>query len=98
MFFTHARETISYHYERDPADPRIEHALTLEVDAYGNVLKSLADRLRPPSRLAAARRSADRDRQTTTLITYTENAFTNAVDEPTTTTARRCRPRRGPTS
>ncbi len=33
VFFTHAREAISYHYERNPADPRIQHALTLEVDA-----------------------------------------------------------------
>src|SRR5262249_22302279 len=32
VFFTHAREAISYHYERNPADPRIQHALTLEVD------------------------------------------------------------------
>ena len=32
----------SYHYERNPADPRIRHALTLEVDPYGNVLRSLA--------------------------------------------------------
>ena len=42
VFFTHAREAISYHYERNPADPRIQHALTLEVDAFGNVLKQAA--------------------------------------------------------
>ena len=36
------REAISYHYERNPADPRISHALTLEVDEFGNVLKSAA--------------------------------------------------------
>ena len=42
VFFTHAREAISYHYERNPADPRVEHALTLEVDDFGNVLKSVA--------------------------------------------------------
>ena len=23
VFFTHAREALSYHYERNPADPRI---------------------------------------------------------------------------
>ena len=32
VFFTHAREAINYHYERNPADPRVSHALTLEVD------------------------------------------------------------------
>ena len=42
VFFTHAREAISYHYERNPTDPRIQHALTLEVDDYGNVLKQAA--------------------------------------------------------
>src|SRR5262249_17789682 len=42
VFLTHAREAINYHYERDPADPRIGHALTLEVDEFGNVLKAAA--------------------------------------------------------
>jgi RHS repeat-associated protein len=42
VFFTHPHEAISYHYERNPADPRVSHALTLEVDQYGNVLKSAA--------------------------------------------------------
>jgi RHS repeat-associated protein len=80
VFFTHPRETLTYHYERDPAEPRIGHTLTLEVDRYGNVLRSLA--------IGYGRESSplptqwDRDRQTTTLITYTENAFTNAVDDP----------------
>jgi hypothetical protein len=48
VFFSHAREAISFHYERNPADPRIQHALTLEVDAYGNVLKEAANRVRTP--------------------------------------------------
>ena len=42
MFFVHPRETITFHYERDPADPRIAHQLTLAVDAFGNVLRSAA--------------------------------------------------------
>ena len=42
VFFTHPREALSYHYERNPDDPRIGHALTLEVDKHGNVLKSVA--------------------------------------------------------
>jgi RHS repeat-associated protein len=80
VFLSHARETLTYHYERDPDEPRIGHALTLEVDLYGHVLRSLS--------IGYGRRSSplatqgDRDRQTTTLITYTENAFTNAVDDP----------------
>lgn len=42
VFFTHPREAISHHSERNPYDPRITHALTLEVDSYGNVLKEAA--------------------------------------------------------
>lgn len=42
VFFAHPRETIDYHYERNPADPRVSHALTLETDEFGNVLKSAA--------------------------------------------------------
>jgi hypothetical protein len=34
VFFTHAREAVTYHYERNPSDPRIQHAMTLEVDDY----------------------------------------------------------------
>ncbi|CUU56570.1 RHS repeat-associated core domain-containing protein [Parafrankia irregularis] len=80
VFLTHAREALSYHYERDPADPRIQHTLTLEVDDVGNVLKQAA--------VGYGRRASplpaqwDRDRQTTPLLTYTENRVTNAIDSP----------------
>ena len=30
----HLLETLTYHYERDPADPRVKHDLVLEVDEY----------------------------------------------------------------
>ena len=58
VFFTHAREAINYHYERIPPTPALSHALTLEVDAFGNVLKSAAvgyGRRQPDPDLAAAR-------------------------------------------
>jgi RHS repeat-associated protein len=42
VFFTHPRETVTYHYERDPAGPRIIHDVTLEADSYGNVLRSVS--------------------------------------------------------
>ncbi|MCX6543100.1 MAG: toxin [Acidobacteria bacterium] len=96
IFFTHARESISYHYERDPADPRIGHALTLEVDEFGNVLKSAAVGYgrRKEIRLVDDERRVtkvpnpalndldprDQEKQTKTLISYTENRSTNAVE------------------
>jgi RHS repeat-associated protein len=79
VFFTHAREAISYHYERNPADPRVSHAFTLEVDDYGNVLKSAAvdyGRRQADTTLSAQ----DQGKQTQTLITCTENRVTNAVN------------------
>jgi RHS repeat-associated protein len=84
VFFTQARESISYHYERNPSDPRIGHSLTLEVDNFGNVLKSLT--------IGYGRRTAstdpaltddDKNKQTRLLITYAENDFTEPpLDEP----------------
>lgn len=79
VFFTYSREAITYHYERNPADPRIQHALTLEVDGFGNVLREAATgygRRQPDMSLPAE----DRARQAQMLLTYTENRVTNTVD------------------
>jgi RHS repeat-associated protein len=90
VFFTHAREQVSFHYERKlfevdgchRADPRVSHAVTLEVDDYGNVLKSAAigygRRFPDPSPLLT---DADREKQARLLLTLTENYYTNAVAE-----------------
>ncbi len=79
VLFTHAREAISYHYERNPADPRVSHALTLEVDPYGNILKSLAVGYgRRPGQ--SPLQAKDKEKQEQVLITYTENDVTNAID------------------
>ena len=79
ILFTHALEAISYHYERNPSDPRIQHALTLEVDDYGNVLKEAA--IGYGRRASPLSTQWDRNRQTTALLTYTENRVTNAIEE-----------------
>ena len=71
----------AYHYERNPADPRIAHQLTLAVDAFGNVLRSAT--------IGYGRRQADgsllledQTRQMQLLATYSENEFTPAIDLP----------------
>jgi len=83
VYFSHHLESLSYHYERNPTDPRVSHALTLEVDDFGNVLKSIAigygRRLTDPDLPT----QADREEQTQTLVTYTENGYTNKIDDPT---------------
>jgi RHS repeat-associated protein len=96
VFFTHAREAINYHYERNPADPRIQHALTLEVDAFGDVLKQAAigygrrkqirvvddqgNVQQVPNPGLTGLSATDQARQTTPLLTYTENRVTNAIE------------------
>ncbi|WP_240475340.1 SpvB/TcaC N-terminal domain-containing protein [Vulgatibacter incomptus] len=77
VFFTHPREVLTYHYERNSVDPRVNHALTLEVDAFGNVLKSLAIAYgrRTPS-ADPALTAEDKAKQSGRLITYTESAYT----------------------
>ncbi|MFN8582679.1 MAG: toxin TcdB middle/C-terminal domain-containing protein [Gemmatimonadaceae bacterium] len=106
VFFTHARETIDVHYERQlfpvvngtivddaaaaitpdvewRADPRVSHAMVLQVDKFGNVEQSLA--------LAYGRRfddsdsrltDADRAKQKKLAAVLTDATFTNAVEEP----------------
>jgi RHS repeat-associated protein len=100
VFFTHAQETISYHYERNPADPRIQHSLTLEIDAFGNVLKQAAigygrrkqirvidgqgNVQQVPNPGLTGLEPSDQAKQTTPLITYAENAVTNAIETSNT--------------
>jgi hypothetical protein len=82
VYFSHQLESLTYHYERQASDPRISHALILEVDSFGNPLKSLAigyGRRQPDPGLPT---QADRDKQTQTLITYTENRYANGIDDP----------------
>ncbi len=79
VFFTHDHESITYHIERNPDDPRVAHALTLEVDGFGNVLKSAAISY-GRSQNDPALDPADQARQSTLLITTTENDFTGIID------------------
>ena len=81
VFYPHSREALTYHYERTPTDPRVQHALVLEMDAFGHVLKEAAvayGRRQPDPALPTP---PDREKQSRTLITYTESVFTNAVDD-----------------
>ena len=80
VYFSHQLESLTYHYERNPLDPRISHAMTLEVGAFGNPLKSLAigyGRRLPDPGLPTP---ADQDKQTQIFITYTENHYSNGID------------------
>lgn len=80
LFFAHPRESLSFHYERNPSDPRTQHTLTLEVDDFGNVKKSAAIAYgRRSDSTDAALQPADREKQRLIHISYSENDFTNAL-------------------
>jgi hypothetical protein len=82
VFFAHPRETIDFHYERKLykigndklADPRVSHQMTLKVDDFGNVERSVAigyPRRDVPDRLPE---------QSETHITLTVNRFINSPE------------------
>jgi RHS repeat-associated protein len=90
VFFTHAREALTFNYERKlyevegvkSADPRVGHNLTLQVDEYGNVLKSVSigygRRFGDNSGLP---HGPDRQKQKQILLTLAESDYTNGVHE-----------------
>lgn len=78
IFCVKESEALTYNYERNTADPRIAHTLNLELDIYGNVLKSASvvyPRVTPDMALP----QETRDAQDITYITVTQNDFTNDV-------------------
>ena len=88
VFYAHTRESISFHYERNPADPRVAHELTLEVDSFGNVLRSVsvgyprrAGYAPPEPTLTAAIQGMLAYDQGRLHVLSTRNQFTNAIDE-----------------
>lgn len=78
VFVVKNSESLTYHYERLPEDPRIAHSLNTELDAYGNVLQSAAvvyPRKTPDPTLPPETRQA----QAETVIIFKDNRFTNDV-------------------
>lgn len=78
VFYACDRESVDYHYERNPADPRVTHQMTLEVDDFGNVLKS-ASIAYPRRKPQSPEQGSIPDQLDTgrALVTYTENRVAN---------------------
>jgi RHS repeat-associated protein len=83
VIFVHARADLALGYETTPSDPRVMHAVTLEVDAWGNAERTAA--------IAYGRREPDADpvlddqdraRQSEALMTSTEHRHTRPVTDP----------------
>jgi RHS repeat-associated protein len=73
VYLTTQEESISYHYERNPDDPRVGHEITLEVDEYGNVTDKVA--------IGYPRRNPVYTEQGELNMLYTKTDFINKPDE-----------------
>jgi RHS repeat-associated protein len=96
-FSTHSRETIESHLERSPADARVSHSAVLDVNPYGDVLRSiivaygrnlaqsgLQSELPTPGTPpdpAVDPSTFAQPEQLSALLTLNENAFTVLIDD-----------------
>ncbi len=82
IFVVKESEAITYSYERNTEDPRIAHSLNIKFDEYGNVLES-ASVVYPRSEAKILQESLlpeeTKAEQRETIISYTQNQFTNDV-------------------
>lgn len=85
VFSVKESETITYSYEREPEDPRIAHTLNIKIDEYGNVLESasvvyprMGDAILPVDAKTHATEALASQKKR--LITYTQNSFTNGIN------------------
>ncbi|HEX8223837.1 MAG TPA: SpvB/TcaC N-terminal domain-containing protein [Allosphingosinicella sp.] len=84
VFAAHPLETLSQHLERDSADPRVAHELILDVDRYGNPLRTLkaAYPRRAASLPSDPALSAVATAQGRILATVAEGGFAEDVAQP----------------
>jgi RHS repeat-associated protein len=89
VFHTKARESITYHYERQPADPRVTHEFTLETDDFGNLLRSATVAYprrpgypEPEPTLSLQFRSMLRQDQTRLHATASQHRYTKKINDP----------------
>jgi RHS repeat-associated protein len=80
IFIVKENEAITYSYERDIEDPRIAHKLNTKVDEYGNVLEA-ASVVYPRKTINTSLPDVTQNAQAETIIIYTENTFTNHIDD-----------------
>jgi len=89
IFIVKESESISYSYERNTDDPRITHNLNIQFDDRGNILEAATVVYpRKPENIARFETAAGmllpaatKKAQEMTCIMYTENKFTNDIDE-----------------
>jgi RHS repeat-associated protein len=91
VFCTHPRETLTFHYERQPDDPRVTHEVTLETDPFGNTKRAVsiayprrAGYTEPEPTLSMQFRGMLAYDQTRLHVVATEHRYTNDLADPAT--------------
>jgi RHS repeat-associated protein len=80
VFLAVPGEALTYTYERNPADPRVGHTMTIKVDQFGNVIQSAA--ISYGRQLADPILTAEEQlEQKKTRVIVTQNVVTNAIEE-----------------
>ena len=74
------KEIISFQYERNPVDPRITHTINIEMDYWGNVLQAASIAYGRKLKDLQSAGEGEQDKQTTHLIIYTKNKYTEIID------------------
>ncbi|KAL8903375.1 MAG: hypothetical protein Q9207_003966 [Kuettlingeria erythrocarpa] len=79
IYNVYPREALLSHYERDLGDPRCEHLLTLQINDYGDVMKSA--KIVYGKRTSGLSDAEDQAKQQASVFTYTVTDYTNAVED-----------------
>ncbi len=83
VFYVHESEAVSFYYERNLDDPRIAHMLNLEIDDFGNLLKSASIVYGRKITDATLPSDVQADQRKVHVV-FTANDFTNDFDLPDT--------------
>lgn len=79
VYTVQPRESLTYKTERNPDDARQTHALTLEVDAFNNVLRSVKVSYgRKPQNIPSS--GPDLSKQQATMVAYTTSNVTTLLN------------------
>jgi RHS repeat-associated protein len=78
VFSTIESESLTWHYDREPADPRIAHKLNLELDELGNILQTVSV-VYPRTKTDPSAPKEVSDEQKKIYITHNRNFYTNDV-------------------
>jgi len=81
VFFVTESEALAFHYERNVEDSRLSQTFNLKIDDLGNVLESASIVYPRKQRDAFLPENIQRE-QNKTLITFTQNTYTNDVLAP----------------